>query len=251
MILENLEGTEIFLLFDDLFKNIKGNLPVGSFVKIEALEEIDGKLFAKKFTKVDEIKIPTKAGGVVSNKLEFCEVAVISLDGKQPYEKYRFGVRGNRDNRVQCFQGETTIEISLDHEILDSFQRGGLKVPFSDLDSLISICKNFADAQWEEEQTYLTDDVISGSINLDSIKEFYEKHKGEATLRVGWGTGMLGTTVALLLEDQRRKELRNKVISADQKNRPLPAPKSRRFVLENGKPIYPLGWVQLSEVANE
>ena len=59
---------------------------------------------------------------------------------------------------------------------------------------------------------------------------------------------MLGTTVTLLLDDDpTRIALRNDVISDDGIPRTQTAPKSRRFVLENGQPIYPLGWIELKE----
>ena len=153
-------------------------------------------------------------------------------------------VRKRVGRRVKCFYGETTIEISIDHEILDSFKRGGVRTPFSDLKSLLQLCQNFAQAQWDAERQFVKD---YSSINFDEINLFYNnyKNKKHATLRVGWGTGMLGTTVSLLLDKNTRVRLRNEVISVDRRYRPQPAPKSRRFVLENGQPIYPLGWIEL------
>ena len=150
---------------------------------------------------------------------------------------------------VECFNGETEIEISIDHDILKSFTRAGAQPPFNNLSSLIQLCQNFSQAQWEEEQQFLNDYGNGGSINLDDIKKFYNDPENEkcATLRVGWGTGMLGTTISLLLGEDTRVRLRNKVISYDGEERFKPAPKSRRFVWDNTQPKYPLGWIELKE----
>lgn len=155
-----------------------------------------------------------------------------------------------RVRNIECFFGETTIEITIDKEILKSFQRTNIIPPFSDIESLMLLCSNFAQEQWKAEKEFIDGYGKGGSINLDKIKDFYSdsKNKNMATLRVGWGTGMLGTTVSLLLcENTTRVDLRNNVISFDGKYRPRPAPKSRRFVTENWQPELPLGWISLEE----
>ena len=150
--------------------------------------------------------------------------------------------------RFECFYGATTIEISIDHEILGSFKRAGATPPFKDLKSLIGLCQNFAQAQWKAEQQFLATHTSGAGLNLGAIKTFYAdpNNKTRVTLRVGWGTGMLGTTVSLLLDEPTRVRLRNEVISNGQHIRPRPAPKSRRFVLKNNQPVYPLGWIELN-----
>ena len=227
--LRTLEGNEIQLPL----RNIK-QLTRGNWIKIESFEEQNGEQIVATYTKVDE---PTLS------KVQFEDILFTTLQRNQVVEKEMAG-----NTRCECFHGETTIEISIDHEILDSFKRGGAQPPFSDLTSLIKLCQNFAQAQWDAEQQFLAKYGSSGSINLDEIKLFYNKNKKRATLRVGWGTGMLGTTVSLLLDENIRVRLRNNVISADGGNRPQPAPKSRRFVSDKGLPAYPLGWIQLMEV---
>ena len=148
----------------------------------------------------------------------------------------------------ECFHGETTIEISIDHEILESFKRSGATPPFRDLNSLIRLCQNFAQAQWDAEQKFLKTYASGGHINLSKINAFYNsaQNKNSATLRVGWGTGMLGTTISLLLDEPTRVNLRNEVISNGSHIRPRPAPKSRRFVSDKEQPAYPLGWIELT-----
>lgn len=153
-----------------------------------------------------------------------------------------------RVRNIECFFGETTIEITIDKEIFNSFERAGAVPPFSDIKSMIRLCSNFAQAQWEAEQEFLDDYGNGSRIDLGKIKDFYsDDNKDMTTLRVGWGTGMLGTTVALLLDENTRINLRNDVISFDGINRTQTAPKSRRFVAEKGQPEFPLGWIQLTE----
>ena len=178
-------------------------------------------------------------------EVQFKDVIFTTLNrSNQVKEKI---MKGNK--RFECYEGETTIEVSIDYEILKSFTRARAKLPFSDLPSLIQLCQNFAQAQWETEQQFFEDYGNYGNINLDRINRFYNDtdNKKRATLRIGWGSGMFGTTVSLLLDESIRVDLRSEVISGGYHRRPKPAPKSRRLVLDNEQPIYPLGWIELKE----
>lgn len=149
---------------------------------------------------------------------------------------------------VECFYGETSIEISIDHEILKSFERSGVVPPFSDLSSLIDLCYDFSQTLWGAEQRFLGTYAGGKNVDLTEINAFYNNldNQKAATLRCGWGTGMLGTTISLLLQESNRVYLRNEVISEGRHRRPRPAPKSRRYVvLEDGQLEYPLGWIEL------
>ena len=179
-----------------------------------------------------------------SSDVQYEDILFTTLDSSNRFDEK------TRVRDVECFYGETTIEISIDKKILETFIKAGANPSFSDLKSLIELCQNFSQAQWEEERQFLNDYGNGGSINLGDIKEFYNDPENEkcATLRVGWGTGMLGTTLSLLLDkDETRVNLRNDVISFDGKYRPKPAPKSRRFVTDDRQPEFPLGWICLEE----
>lgn len=177
-----------------------------------------------------------------SREVQFENILFTTLNGANQVAKKRVG------RNFECFHGETTIEITVDHEILESFKRAGVTTPpFSNVPSLIRLCQDFAQAQWKPEKDFIGTYPGDGNINLSNVDAFYAKNKNRATLRVGWGTGMLGTTISLLLEEPIRVDLRNEVISGGRHRRPKPAPKSRRFVLEDGQPIYPLGWTELQE----
>ncbi len=234
-------------------ENLPSNksIQLGQKVKVESAEKIKGEVIATRVEFIEDY--------VISN-VEFHNVMIMSLNKElQTYEFYQFRKEESQhgkkaiDNRIQCFEGDAQVTISLDHSILDSFYKQcKLHPPFKDISSLLNLCKTFADRQWQEEQNYLTNEIQNGQVNLDSIKKYYDDNNGKATLRIGWGTGMLGTTVDLLLKRERRKELRNKVIAVQKPGQlndwPLPAPKSRRFVLdEHEKPLAPLGWIQLLE----
>ena len=227
--LKTLAGNGIQLPIDKIITNLKR----GDWIEIDTFAEKDGDQTVATYVKVDE---PT------FSRVKFEDILFTTLSGKQIVEK---GV--GKNTRFECFSGRIPIEISIDREILESFTRAGAELPFSDIDSLMNLCQNFAQAQWDDEQKFLTNHTSSGNINLDKIDAFYTDsgNRSSAVLRVGWGTGMLGTTVTLLLDELTRVKLRNKVISVDRRDRPQPAPKSRRFVLEKGQPVSPLGWIEL------
>ena len=229
--LKTLEGDEIY----HPYKNMKGNFPSDKWIYINAYAEENGEKIVGTYTIVD--------GPPQFAEVKFREILFTTLSGKNA-----LGTIDVDDTRFECLQGETKIEITIDHEILDSFTRANARIPFNDLASLMNLCQNFAKAQWTAEKQFLNSCNNSSKVNIDEIKVFYANNTNQqnAALRVGWGTGMLGTTVALLLDDDpTRIALRNDVISDDGINRTQTAPKSRRFVLENGQPIYPLGWIEL------
>lgn len=228
-ILRTLAGNEIQLPI----QKIRTNLKRGDWIEINTFEEKDRDQTVANYVKVDE---PT------FSRIKFEDILFTTLLGKQIVKK-----DVGQNTRFECFTGRTTIEISIDHEILESFTRADAKLPFSNLDSLMNLCQNFAQAQWDAEQQFLETHTTSGSIDFDKINAFYTdgRNRSSATLRVGWGTGMLGTSVSLLLDERTRVKLRNEVISVDRGNRTQPAPKSRRFVLEKGQPVFPLGWIEL------
>lgn len=229
--LHTLDRNEIYLPYN----NLKGDLKMSEWIRIDTFEEVDGEQIVGTYVIVDK---PTYS------EVKFNNVLFTTLEENKVVEK-----DAGDNTRYECFYGETAIEISIDKEIFNSFKRAGADPPFNNLKELLQICKNFAQAQWEDEQQFLQSYGNSGSINLDEIKAFYNDtdYDQRATLRVGWGTGMLGTTISRLLDEATRVKLRNEVISDDGEYRPKPAPKSRRFIAENGQPAYPLGWIEIKE----
>lgn len=230
--LKTIAGDEVF----SPIKNMPKNFSPSACFHIESYTEIDGEQIIETCSIVD--KLPQFA------EVKFREILFTTLSGRNTLETIDVD-----DVRFECLQGDTTVEITIDHEILDSFKRANTRILFENLDTLINLCQDFAQVQWKTEQEFLKNCDNSGKVNIDEIKKFYDNatKQQNAALRVGWGTGMLGTTVTLLLNEATRIALRNNVISDDGKHRTQTAPKSRRFVLENGQPIYPLGWISLEK----
>ncbi len=103
----------------------------------------------------------------------------------------------------------------------------------SNIDEIISSLKEF------------TGDVIDfeKGFTIDcGLAEWYRENLSD--LRIGFGSGLLSTTIALLLPEDVRKRVRN--LSGKNKGDEV-APKSRRVWIRDGMPI-PLGWAVM-EVA--
>ena len=132
---------------------------------------------------------------------------------------------------------EFITEVSLDLGLLNKFYPVG-KILFNDIGSLINIIKEFGESQWIEERNF-----FNKVQETQRIKEFYNQNISHPILRVGWGTGMLGTTIDILLDPPLRQRIRNEVMG---RNRPgFPAPHSKRIVMRNNIATFPLGWVKI------
>jgi CRISPR type III-A-associated RAMP protein Csm5 len=82
------------------------------------------------------------------------------------------------------------------------------------------------------------------------VKEFgfsdvMPDHKGRPVVRLGWGAGLLGTSVDMLLPEALRQDLRNTLFT-DRGN--APAPKSRRLAVQSDNTLTPLGWATVEQV---
>ena len=71
---------------------------------------------------------------------------------------------------------------------------------------------------------------------------WYETNE-EINFRIGFGSGMISTTIAMLLPDELRKKIRN--LSGKNKREEV-APKSRRVWIEKNR-VIPLGWCRLQK----
>jgi CRISPR-associated protein Csm5 len=146
----------------------------------------------------------------------------------------------------------TTFTITLDRQMLSWFKhKQGMTVPFDSIDDLLQICQDFAQQQWDEENDYW--DAIEDNahrdhqLDFDDIRTLYEPKICPYKLRLGWASGMNGTTIALAIHPDLRESIR------DRCGLPAPgfaAPKSRRTV-ENaqGELKYAPGWVKLEPIA--
>ena len=144
----------------------------------------------------------------------------------------------------------TEFKIAIDFAMLESWfsHRQGTKIPFRNLAGLLALCKNFAERQWQEEKKYwqyIGNNMNSGVyLDFDTLwDKFYSKEKCPYDLRLGWGSGMFGTTIAAAIAPELRQELRDACgIAAPG----FEAPKSRRTAVnQRGELALPLGWSQL------
>jgi len=147
----------------------------------------------------------------------------------------------------------TDFTITLDIEMLNWFQhRQGMLIPFKNIDELLNICKEFAQDQWNFEAKNYWKQIGNNQkqknpLNFDTLRdEYYAKPECPYDLRLGWGSGMNGTTIGLLLNDDLRAEIRD---TCGLKAPGFEAPKSRRTIRDiNGEIAFVPGWVKLQEM---
>jgi CRISPR-associated protein Csm5 len=111
---------------------------------------------------------------------------------------------------------KTHFTIRLDQTMLSWFRRSqGIEIPFQTVDDILKICQEFAQDQWDEEHYYWQNvknnpnarDTNNQVINLElsAIRNFYEAEDCPYKLRIGWASGMTGTTVNLVFDDDFKK----------------------------------------------
>lgn len=143
----------------------------------------------------------------------------------------------------------TQFTLTLDHEMLSWFNHNQqMSLPFKTVDDLLNICREFAQDQWDFEYDYWASvknnaNERGGRLDFDSIRTIYEPERCPYTLRLGWGSGFMGTTVNLLLPDETVAEVRD---TCGIKAPGFEAPKSRRTAKgPRGDIKYVPGWVRM------
>ncbi len=182
----------------------------------------------------------TKQGQTVPINQPIVTEVIVSSHQKDFKAKYRASIFVEMVRNVQA-----KFEICLDREMLSWFKhRQGMQIPFGSVDDILNICQDFGQEQWDSEYDYWQDvknnpntkDNNGQSINFDfsEIKRFYEKEQCPYSLRLGWASGMTGTTVGLLFEDELRSLIRD---NCGIKAPGFEAPKSRRTATILGREI--------------
>ncbi|NEQ47566.1 MAG: type III-A CRISPR-associated RAMP protein Csm5 [Leptolyngbya sp. SIOISBB] len=151
-----------------------------------------------------------------------------------------------------AFNVRTQFTLSVDHEMLSWFHhQKGMKLPFQSVEDLLQICQGFAQEQWDFEHDYWAavqnnPEAQGRNLDFDHIRNLYEPQTCPHTLRLGWGSGLRGTTVNLCLPDELIKEVRDTCgIAAPG----FEAPKSRRTIMNSqGEIRYVPGWVKLETI---
>lgn len=147
------------------------------------------------------------------------------------------------------YEVRTEFTLKIDRDMLSWFRHNeGIKIPFNSIDELLSICQEFTQEQWDGEYDYWQNlrnkKHREFNLDFDFIRDFYEKEKCPYALRLGWGSGMNGTTIDWLLSDELRSEIRD---VCGIKAPGFEAPKSRRTIVNSRQEIrYVPGWVKLT-----
>jgi CRISPR-associated protein Csm5 len=145
----------------------------------------------------------------------------------------------------------TEFTITLDSEMLSWFRhQEGMTIPFNSIAQLLNICQEFAQEQWVQETKYW-EKIINNQdrgkdldLDFDLMRDKYYDKPYSYQLRLGWGSGMTGTTIDWLLQDDLRSKIRDACgIAAPN----FEAPKSRRTIVNSeGEICYVPGWVKLT-----
>ncbi|MFW9262348.1 type III-A CRISPR-associated RAMP protein Csm5 [Nostoc sp. CALU 546] len=190
-----------------------------------------------------ESKIKTKKGQEIPVNIPVVAEVIVSSRFPDYLAKYKASIYAEMVRNVQ-----TEFTLTLDTEMLSWFKhKQGMKLPFRNLDELLQICQEFTQEQWDYEHDYweeVKNNPRASGKNLDfnHIRKFYEPEKSPYSQRLGWGSGMTGTTINLLLDDELREEIRD---TCGLKAPGFEAPKSRRTVMNpNGEIKFVPGWVK-------
>ncbi|NEQ34738.1 MAG: type III-A CRISPR-associated RAMP protein Csm5, partial [Leptolyngbya sp. SIO4C5] len=194
-----------------------------------------------------EEKIQREGKRPIFRNLSVVNEVIVSSRFPDYQAKYRASIYAE-----MVFNVRTQFTLSVDHEMLSWFQHlNNMKLPFKSVDDLLHICQEFAQEQWDFEHDYwaaLHNNPNAQGRNLDFgyIRELYEPETCPHTLRLGWGSGMRGTTISLLMPDDLVGEIRD---TCGIKAPEFEAPKSRRTIVSSkGEIRYAPGWVKFKEI---
>lgn len=190
-----------------------------------------------------ERKITTKQGKQIPLNIPIVAEVIVSSRFSDYLAKYKASLYVEMVRNIH-----TQFTLTLDTEMLTWFKhKQGMTLPFCNLEELINICQEFAQDQWDYEHDYWNDiknNPRASGKNLDFsyVREIYAPEQCPHSLRLGWGSGMTGTTVDLLFDDELRETIRD---TCGLKAPNYEAPKSRRTVVNQKQEIrYVPGWIK-------
>ncbi len=145
--------------------------------------------------------------------------------------------------RVECLKVgvEFEIELSLDMSLMKEFSSAnpGSPLPFTGVEDVLECVRAFGERLWKAEGEFAS--AHAADEPFSDLSDFYSKAPSGVLLRIGWGSGILGTTIDLLLSEELRRELGRELFGSKHPRFPW----SRRVVYWDGRCL-PLGWVELS-----
>lgn len=138
---------------------------------------------------------------------------------------------------LECIPEKSKLSctLTLDLKLLDEFRNAGTPLPFSSLRELLGLVQEHAEHLLDEEY-----DFFDGLEGAETLAGFYDQT--DANLRIGFGSGLLGTSILPNLSKDQRFRLRDTVLTARRDSNFFP--KSRKVVTNGRKLVAPLGWVR-------
>jgi CRISPR-associated protein Csm5 len=230
------------IFMDELFSNF--DLPAARYRKGPNTDFMRA-VHITDTTPLIEERVEVKGKPFIRNLPVVAEV-IVSSHFPDYKAKYRASIFTEMVRNVR-----TEFTLSVDAEMLSKFHHSqGMKIPFQSPQELLDICQEFVQEQWDFEHDYwmeVKNNKTSGrSLDFSEINRFYEVENCPYSLRLGWASGMGGTTINLLLQDDLRAEIRD---NCGIKAPGFEAPKSRRTVVApDGQIKYVPGWVKFKEV---
>ncbi|MEW6380263.1 MAG: type III-A CRISPR-associated RAMP protein Csm5 [bacterium] len=156
--------------------------------------------------------------------------------------------------------GTFSLELTWDHTLYAKFKDHTPNLPLKDLQDLINAVDQFNNALLGNEEGFfrtvqpivpkhitaknfsrLSFSISQASQSAQSIGQWYKTHK-DTMLRVGFGSGLLSTTVALAFNEETRRKIRN---ACGHPRGNDPAPKSRRVWQKTDSQWLPMGWMTM------
>ena len=138
----------------------------------------------------------------------------------------------------ECIPARKKLDanIKVDQQLLKQFKEHNTKtLPFKNEKDIFDCCNEFSKDIVKNEISYYES---LKNIPTDEIVEFYKNL--DANLKLGWASGLVGTTIILLLKGEEH------YYKSIFKNYTFGIPVSRRVVTrDNNDIISPLGWVKI------
>jgi len=171
------------------------------------------------------------------NGLRVEEVKIYSPGSRENFKRWSIF--------VECVPPgvEFEFQIDIDKDMLEEFKKDNPRIPYDiDAEELYNILLHPLEAA-KEKTCDLLEEEKAFLLQNTEFRQVLEFDEGEPNFRLGWGQGLLGATVDLLLPGTLRQELRNTFFKNCGK---APAPKSRK-VMMNGK-RQTFGWCKVEIV---
>ena len=161
-------------------------------------------------------------------------INILKKENTWTYKKERSGKSTTIWVEAVLENTEFEFEVLWDNKLLEEFRRANNKISLPDnLANVLQVVSDCSKDVFNFEKNFLKDSQLQNWYN-----------KNSANFRIGFGSGMISTTIAILLDPETRKKIRN--YAGLNRGNDI-APKSKR-VWNNNNTLIPLGWAVLEVV---